>query len=157
MNITRAAPLRKVAFILFPDEQGWPPFETESLLVVDVQSGMQVQTAPLFVKCISVNDVIEPTEFLDGSVSKWRHVSKSDRSTIWLAGTGAMAESDFLDRLRQLGCNTESLESWRIYSVDVPADVLMTAVDPILEAFQVHGGMVAFPSFRHNESAVKEP
>lgn len=134
-------------------EDGWPPVATEVLQCRPVGSGYEVVSIPLFVKDLSVGDVISAQINTNGLVQSWRHTSKSEHSTIWVLRTqsGAPIE-DVLGRLRAIGCNTVGANSIGMYAVDVPPEVDIEGVDKVLESLDGDEAGVAYPSFRHHDS-----
>jgi hypothetical protein len=131
-------------------EDDWPPVAVESMPFRPVASGYEVQAAPLFVKDLSVGDVIAATLGDERIVEKWRHITRSSRTTIWLLRLKEPSGIDAaLTRLRSLGCNSVGLDAAGCYAVDVPESVSMESVDPILEALDSALVAVAFPSMRH--------
>lgn len=133
-------------------EDGWPPVATECLACEQLPSGYRVLSAPLFVKDLSVDDVIEVTETTDGLALAWRHVSRSQRSTIWLLRLAETSQLEtVLGHLRDLGCNTSSAGTLGCHSVDVPREVDMAVVDRYLNELDSAAIAIAFPSFRRNE------
>src|SRR5687768_8106613 len=69
-------------------DDGWPPVAAECLPVVATDRGYSLETAPLFVKGLSVGDVIAVTELEQEQVWSWVHISESRHSTVWLLRTG---------------------------------------------------------------------
>lgn len=136
-------------------EDGWPPVAAECLPFEIVPSGYRALAVPLFVKDLSVQDVIAPTiDAEHGQVTSWTHVLRSPRTTVWLA---RLAESDqvsvVLQQLRELGCNSSDAGALGCYAVDVPAEVPFDAVDAVLAACDESIVAVACPSFRHPDPA----
>ncbi len=147
--------LDSLRFPLRPVE-GWPPVSDECMPLQRTDSGYAVVVPPLFLKGLSVGDVIEVTlDGADAQVLHWRHVHRSEHSTIWMLvvkaeGSGGLRA--VLDELRAIGCGTSEAERLGVYAVDVPADVSMAAVDALLADLDRSAIAVAFPSFRHVES-----
>jgi hypothetical protein len=138
--------------LVFPLEvdDGWPPAAVESLPFQKTPDGLLALVAPLFVKDLSVGDLIEAELGPERQVESWRHLARSGHTTIWLlrqARTGSIGP--VLARLRQLGCATVSLEDAGAYSVDVPESVPIATVDAVLEELDSDAVAVAFPSLRH--------
>lgn len=129
----------------------WPPAETESLPFQEREDGFELLSAPLFVPDLSVGDVIKPV--LDGyDVKKWEYVSKSRNSTIWLLRlTSPNRLIQVLKLLRNLGCNTETLDAMGVYAIDVPAEISIVDVDRLLDLLDPKTVAVASPSLRHSE------
>ena len=131
-------------------EDGWPPVGIECLPFEQRDSGYQLTTAPLFVKDLSVGDIISPAIGDDGSVVSWVHIAKSDRTTIWMLRLGATVSIEpALKRLRELGCNTVCLEELGSFAIDVPGELPMESVDEVLASLNADEIACVFPSFRH--------
>jgi hypothetical protein len=131
-------------------EDGWPPVSVEGLPFRTTSAGYVATAPPLFVKDLSVGDVINAEVGNDGVVESWHHVSKSSRSVVWLLRIAKTEEIEgALERLRSVGCSTASLPSAGSYSIDVPGDVSVTDVDAILATLNPDKVAIAYPSFRH--------
>ena len=132
-------------------EDGWPPAGVECLPFRVTHEGYIALAPPLFVKDVSVGDVIDVTrDDTNGLVFSWRHVEKSERTTTWLL---RLKSPDMitavLPALQELGCKTVGFEPAGAYSVDVPESVPIAAVDAVLEQLDSASVAVAFPSMRH--------
>lgn len=150
-----ASPTEDVVSLEFPldVEDGWPPVAVECLPFRAVPEGYVALVPPLFVKDLSVGDVIDVTREAGGPrVLSWRHVARSASTTIWLL---RMRRSEtiraVLAALRGLSCNTASSEELGVFSIEVPAAVPIEAVDRILAQLDAEAVAVAFPSMRHGE------
>lgn len=133
-------------------EDDWPPVAIEGLHCKKINGLYQIKTAPLFVKNISVDDVINVIFDSSGKVSSWQHVEKSKRSTIWLLRTAnTQCIDDVFRELRTLNCNTVQLPEYGSYSVDVPESLEIQKVDACLEKLDTDCVAIAYPSFRHEE------
>jgi hypothetical protein len=127
-------------------------FGSESLPFDKGAEGYRCLSVPLFVKDLSVGDVISASQDAEGFVDSWAHVLKSGNSTVWLlrlAGEPPIAAC--LEQLRSLQCNTSGLESFGCYAVDVPAALPLADVDAVLEMLDQDLVAVAFPSLRHDD------
>lgn len=135
-------------------EDDWPPFGSESLPFEKSGQAYRCLAPPMFVKDLSVGDIIECELGLDGFLVHWSHISRSDRSTVWLL---RLSESEqvqpVLQRLRDLGCNTAGIVECGCFTIDVPREVSIDRVDEILDDLDPDLVAVAFPSMRHPESA----
>lgn len=155
---TEASPLNTVigstVSLRFPldVEDDWPPVAEESLPFRVSSDGYVALVPPLFVKELSVDDVIEVKLESGDHVQSWVHVRRSRRTTIWLL---RMQSSDTIEvvlaKLRSLRCNTVALEDVGAYSVDIPESVAMGTVDSVLADLDNDAVAVAFPSMRHAE------
>jgi len=133
-------------------EEDWPPVGSESLPFEKVAHGYKCCSVPLFVKGLSVDDVIGIEKYSEGFVYEWNHVQRSERTTIWLARLADHPPiEDCLRNLRLLECNTASAEQLGCYAVDVPASLPIAEVDAWLEALDPEFVAIAFPSMRHPE------
>lgn len=134
-------------------EGNWPPVASECLPFREDQGRYELLAPPLFVKNLSVGDLIEATiDEASQCVFEWHHVSKSGHTTVWL---GRMRSSDTIARvlaeLRELGCHTVRFEQGGVYAIDVDPSLEMSAVDAVLARLDPTAVAVAFPSMRHEE------
>ena len=134
----------------FDFEDDCPPVAVESLSFLRVEAGYRLLVPPLFIKDLSVDDVIQAELDQDHLVKGWRHVQRSGRTTIWLL---RLHQSDpinpALAELRALGCKSEGLDAAGCYAVDVPSTVPMGRVNEVLESLNRDDVAVSFPSLRH--------
>lgn len=141
-----------LTFLLDVDDV-WPPVGAETFPVRPVDSGFEVLHPPLFIRNMSVGDVIDVSLTETGEVAAWSHRTRSDRTTIWLLRLQPTQEiSHTLAKLRALGCFTvggdPELGCW---SIDVPPAVELDKVDEVLAGLDTKSVAVAFPSLRHIE------
>ena len=133
-------------------EDDWPPVGSESLPFNKSEDGYKCLSVPLFVKELSVGDVIKFEKDSHGFVSNWSHINRSSRSTIWLL---RLANNDqiepCLQKLRSLGCNTTGVAEFGCYAIDVPEALAISDVDRVLGDLDPDLVAVAFPSMRHPE------
>ncbi|MFT7723423.1 MAG: DUF4265 domain-containing protein [Roseateles sp.] len=133
-------------------EDDWPPVALESLPFRKVVSGYETLAAPLFVKDLSVGDVIEAKIDGKSEVESWRHVSRSDHTTVWLLRLKQPNQiEEVLAKLRELGCNSVGLDAAGCYAIDVPPTVGIGEVDAVLARLDDAAVATAFPSMRHPE------
>jgi hypothetical protein len=129
----------------------WPPVAVEGVPCIQVEGGYRIETPPLFVKGLSVGDVISAEFNSDGNVASLQLISRSGRTTLWILRT---AEGDniesVLPRLQSMNCKIVALPKQGSYSVDVPAEVSIADVDACLAQLDANSTAVAFPSFRHD-------
>ncbi|MCE4554266.1 DUF4265 domain-containing protein [Roseateles cellulosilyticus] len=133
-------------------EDDWPPVGIESLpFRIDVD-GYKLLKPPLFVKGLSVGDVIRPTLDGGGTVSSWSHQTRSGRTTLWLLRLDEPNNLEqVLEKLLELGCNVVKLPQYGCYSIDVPAEVKIGDIDAVLDELNPEFVACAFPSMRHAE------
>lgn len=132
---------------------GWPPVGAESFPVRGVGLGFEVLHPPLFIKDMSVGDVIDANLDAEGQVESWRHRTRSEHTTIWLLRLNEAPEiADVLAKLRALGCFTVGGNlQLGSYAIDVPPTLPIKIVDEVLSGLDAERVAVAFPSFRHIE------
>jgi len=130
----------------------WPPVAVESLPFLVSSRGYTAAAAPLFVKDLSVGDVIEPQLGDESTVKSWRHLLRSGRTTIWLLRMKQPSDiNSALADLRTLGCNSVGFDAGGCYAIDVPETVSIKSVDTVLASLDSNAVAVAFPSMRHAE------
>jgi hypothetical protein len=154
-EIRRGADLARAIelhFSLEVDDDGWPPVAVEGLPCTDLGGEFRVESPPLFVKGLSVGDIISVALDANGNVASWQSIQKSKRSTIWILRLEkSNCISDVLAELRALTCHTVQLSQCGSYAVDVPEEVEMKHVDACLARLDPETAAVAFPSFRHED------
>lgn len=141
-------------FRLEIDEDGWPPVGVEGLPTIKRADGtFEICAAPFFLKGISVGDRILADLDVEGYVENWRHAARSSRSVIWLQKGRAGDIRDQAKTFEDLGCRVEMLEQFNLFAVDVPETVPTKEIDAAADSAKAAGAFVAFPSFRHENSA----
>lgn len=143
---------QKLLFPLVVDSDGWPPVGSESIAAeVHTNGNFSILNPPLFVKDLSVRDLIS-VEFDDqGAVSGWQHVQRSGNSTVWVLQGAAPSLDELARYFLELKCNVERFSEIGLFSVDVPARVSEPALDRVIDKCRANGGHVAVPSFRFDE------
>lgn len=138
----------ELMFLLKIDD-GWPPVAKECLICTATESNYRVEVPPLFVKDISVGDVIEIERDEEGDVSAWSQVKRSKRSTVWIMVTGSTSIEGTIECLISMKCNVERFKEYRYFSIDVPEECSVERLDECLAALDREKVSIAFPSFRH--------
>lgn len=138
----------ELMFVLEIDED-WPPVAIECLNCSVSKTGFKIEVPPLFIKNLSVGDVIQIQKNDEGQVVAWSHIEKSLRSTIWIMVTGDHSIEDAIECLKKLKCNIERFEEYRYFAVDVPEECPVERLDECLNALDEQNVSVAYPSFRH--------
>lgn len=136
-------------------EDGWPPAAVECLPCEEVPGGFRIRAAPLFVKGLSVGDVIRASPDEESRVWEWEHLSLSAHTTVWILRCGPVRADieRLLARLRAVNCNTVSCDEFGCHAVDVPPECPIASVDEILDGVDTDDIAIAFPSFRHQDGA----
>lgn len=132
-------------------EDDWPPARIECLYFSRCEKGYRLETAPFFIKGMSVGDIIEVRQDENGLVNSWSHVCKSGRTTVWVKIFGSKSIESTLNHLKKMSCNIESLAQYNYYSVDVPECCSIEDVEECLEEIGEDDIAVAYPSFRHED------
>ncbi|MDQ1835503.1 DUF4265 domain-containing protein [Massilia scottii] len=128
----------------------WPPVAVEGVLCTAVDKGYRIESPPLFVKGISVGDIIEVAFDLENDVASWQPISQSGRTTAWILRTGSGNNiATVLPELRALGCQIVELPELGCYAVDIPPEVSIADIDACLARLDGNSTAVAFPSYRH--------
>lgn len=129
----------------------WPPVGVEDVGFVVVGDLYRAAVPPLFIKDLSVDDMIRVNLVDEDFVDSWEHVSRSSRTTVWLGRlTEENLSENVLSTLRGLGCTTSEAPAIGCYSVDVPEELAIDALDSVLEQLDPETVAVAFPAFRHS-------
>lgn len=128
----------------------WPPVAIEGILCIEVDDGYRIESPPLFIKGLSVGDVISIELDPADNVIAWQVLVYSSRTTVWILRTGPKDNISTVVRdLQAIDCKVVELPTLGCYSVDVPAEVCIDNVDACLAQLDTSSTAVAFPSFRH--------
>jgi hypothetical protein len=115
-----------------PDEDGYPPSETETLWALVTEDGYyQLDNIPFFVRGIASGDVVAAHEE-DGMLVFDRIVRYSGHSTLRVVVFKGTDVKSVRDELCSLGCETEGSHLPSLFSVDVPPDVDLRAIQGFL-------------------------
>lgn len=146
------ANLAELAFVLLVEDE-WPPVSVECMPADRIGEFIyRPLNPPLFVKGLSVGDLVEVEFDGDRMVVAWKILSPSAHSTVWLARLRQKHDIEsMLQALRDLGCATVAAPNLGCYAVDIPEAVAMEDVDLVLESADEESVAIAFPSFRHPE------
>lgn len=126
-------PQVKVLFRLVPDEDGYPPFDTEGLWATPVAPGRyRLDNIPFFAAEVAFGDVVtaEPEErglFVSGVVDHSGH------STFRVMTSDVSMNEGLRDRLTKWGCEVEIGNSPTFLAVDVPPKSDLVAIQAFLE------------------------
>jgi Domain of unknown function (DUF4265) len=131
--------------------EDWPPVSVEGILCTKILEGYRLESPPLFVKGLSVGDIISVEFDSVNNIKSWKILAHSSRTTIWILRTGPNDNiRPVLEGLKSLGCKSVELSELGCYSVDVPAEVSIADVDTLLSSLDPINTAAVFPSFRHN-------
>jgi Domain of unknown function (DUF4265) len=122
----------KIVFPLVRDEDGYPPFDSESVWA-ELKDGLNytVDNIPFFARQATIGDVVLVKE-VDGEFIFDRIVSRSKSSLIRII----VLQDDQVDVIRSklisLGCSSELFREPAIIAVDIPSDVNLSTVQVYL-------------------------
>lgn len=132
---------------------GWPPVAREGFgFRQRADDCYELLAPPLFVKDLSVGDVISVELDEEGYVEGWAHVARSGNSTLWLMELEPATIEPLLQCLQSLQCTFVSFSEFHYYSVNVPAECPVESLDDCLGLVDDSKVAKAFPSFRHGKS-----
>jgi hypothetical protein len=131
----------KVHFKLNPDEDGYPPAESEFLWCIPTDHGTyMIDNIPFFVREMSIGDEIS-AEKKGGRLQFKGLLRKSQNSTLRIL----MKTSDVLDKVREkldnLGCGTELMEELALIAVTIPPDCSVIEVLSFLDDQAAQGNI----------------
>lgn len=108
----------KVSFSLSQDEDGYPPFTSESVWAIYRSDNVyMLDNIPLFAREATVGDIVEATE-IEGVLWFKALITSSGNSLLRVQLMGRTDLDDVRARLAALGCNTEVFR--RLIGVNVP-------------------------------------
>lgn len=111
----------KLLFRLQPDEDGYPPYQWESVWANPVSDGLyQIDNIPFFVSDISLGDIVE-AEYSDDVLVYVKTAVPSSNGTIHVVCYDHKTCQQLLSRLPGWGCDYEVGELERLVAIDVPA------------------------------------
>lgn len=134
-----------------PDEgDDWPPVTTECMPFEDQGGGAyRLLVPPLFVRDLSVDDVLLVEIGKEGIVENWRHKARSNRSTIWVLGLKQKNFEIVVKKLLELRCNVTRALSFDVASIDVPGELDRKTLESWLD--KLDEDAVGYPSYRHED------
>ena len=141
-----------LSFKLTADDAGWPPYESETMPIERVGCGFRIVVPPLFVKGLSVGDVITGELDSEGYLQNFSHVMVSRRSTVWVMLKSFPHWEQIQTALLSAGCKVVPFRQLGFYSVDLSAEVSLKMFDEIIAPLVNGGGELAYPSLRHGEN-----
>ena len=139
---------RKLQFAL--DVEGdWPPVSSESVWCDPVGSAFRLRNAPFFIKDLAVDDVFRADpDPANGHIFDFEVIEPSTHSLVWILNNTHSDVDPVLAQLRALGCSTEGLEAFSLYSIDIPPEISEADLDVVLDQAVEAGFHLAFPVWR---------
>ena len=133
--------LRKVHFKVVPNEDGYPPFNSEAMWCIRIdRKRFRVDNIPYFVKGVSYGDVISVSEDKDGYLSFVEVTEDGGHSTFRVILDDECADQppaevrirELARTLEELGCATAISPPPEILAIDIPPSVSVTKVQEML-------------------------
>jgi hypothetical protein len=123
-------PYKKMRFSLEQDEDGYPPYATEGIWVLPLESGRyRIENIPFYARGISCEDIVEGEFDETEALTFVSLASASGRSTFRVIVHDPKEIEAVRGEIKRLGADTEVHLDQQMIAVDVPADV---AVKPLL-------------------------
>ena len=113
----------KILFWIEKDEDGYPPYEIESLWAHEVgENEYQLRNIPFFAQDVSCGDIVEASP-LHGALYFERTARPSGHSTVRLVAFAGEDVSALRAALTRLGCSSERSMVPSLIAVDIPPEV----------------------------------
>ncbi|MCQ8847684.1 DUF4265 domain-containing protein [Alteromonas stellipolaris] len=143
--------IEKVIFAL-DIENGWPPVSAEGAWCERVNGNYKLVNAPFFIPDLAYGDIFSATpDEVNQHIFEFEIMEESGHSVIWVMNNKDIDTTFFVDMLKRIGCKVETLNQFSLMSVDVPPELDLDALDPLLDLHEEKGLEYAFPVWRHGE------
>ncbi len=138
----------KVLFALDVDN-GWPPVGAEGVWCEKVGGNYRLKNAPFFIPNIAAEDVFsaEPDPVND-HIFEFEVVQESGHSVIWLMNNIDLDLTEFIDRIKSLGCFYEGFPRFSLGSIDAPPSTNERLLNSLIDEYEEKGVDFAFPVWR---------
>jgi hypothetical protein len=126
---------RRVSFRIEQDEDGYPPYESETLWATEIseESGdLVVDNIPFFESAATIGDVIRGYH-RDGQFWFERLVQPSGHSLLRVIVYSPERVAEIRRRLRMLGCSTEEFKDKPLIAVDIPSEIPLRPIRKFLD------------------------
>lgn len=129
---------------------GWPPVGAEGVWCERVDGNYKLVNTPFFIPNLALGDIFSaiPDEVND-HVFEFEVLKESGHSLIWVMNNKGIQTDVFIEGLNRVGCSVEKLNQFSLMSIDVPPEVDMDALDPLLDTYEEEGLEYTFPVWRH--------
>ena len=99
--------------------------ETETMWVLPVSDGFEVDNVPFYVRGIAVGDVVSASDSSAEVLEFESLVNPSEHSTVrlWFAKNAESSVAQVRQSLREIGCASELSDLPRLVAVDIPPSV----------------------------------
>ncbi|GKT20153.1 DUF4265 domain-containing protein [Acidovorax sp. SUPP2522] len=124
----------KIIFSLVPDEDGYPPFDYESVWAKKLNENLwKIDNIPFFVTDVSSGDIVRIKRRKSGENHFLEVVEKCGHSTLRIFFNEESSVKEVRDQLLKMGCSTEASNIKKLISIDVPPEVSINKVKSYLE------------------------
>lgn len=142
--------IEKVPFAL-DIEDGWPPVGSEHVWCERVGDKYTLRNVPFFIPGLAIGDVFRAErDPVNDCIFEFEIVQPSGHSVVWVMSNDELDFSQPRQRLTELGCGSESLPQFSIFSIDVPAEVGRAEINALVDSLEEDGFALAFPVWRHD-------
>lgn len=126
-------PHTRIFFRLFPDEEGWPPVNVESVWATptNVDNEYVIANIPFFAREANEDDRVKVRKE-DGVMWMDTLVQSGGASLLRVVFYDETVKDRLVAELRQLESNSEYLEQYNILSVSVPKHASLSDVQQLL-------------------------
>jgi hypothetical protein len=143
--------MEKVLFAL-DIENGWPPVGTEGVWCERIGENYHLKNVPFFIPGIAAEDVFkaEPDPVND-HIFEFEIINESGHSVVWMMNNIDLDVSEFIEKLKKLGCCYEGFPRYSLAAIDVPPTINVDALNAVIDSYEEKGLEFAFPVWRFNE------
>ena len=140
--------MEKVLFAL-EVEDGWPPVATEGVWCERVNGNYKLKNVPFFISGLAMDDTFtaEP-DAVNEHIFEYEILKESGRSVVWLMNNKRLDISEFIKKIKALGCRYESLTQYSLGAIDVPPSIDVTQFYQAIDEYEAKGLDFAFPVWR---------
>lgn len=133
--------LQKVHFKVIPDQDGYPPFNSENLWCMRIdERRFRVDNIPFFVKGVSYGDVVSVAEDENGNLNFVEVIEERGHSTFRVIINDELDDQqppeirirELAAELEELGCATSISPPPELLAIDIPPTVSITKVQEML-------------------------
>lgn len=130
----------------------WPPVSAEGVWCQRINGSYKLDNAPFFIPGLAYGDIFRATpDEVTQHIFDFEVLMESGHSVIWIMNNNGIDTRFCLDMFKRVGCFVETLNQFSLMSVDVPPDVDVDALKPLLDLLEKHGLDYSFPVWRHGD------
>lgn len=140
--------MEKVLFAL-DIEDGWPPVATEGVWCEKFGENYQLKNVPFFIPDIAAEDIFHAVpDSVNDHVFEFKIIEESGHSVIWLMNNINLDITEFVDKIKELGCSYEGFPQYSLAAIDAPPEVDVDELNEAIDKFEEKGIDFAFPVWR---------